>query len=317
MNMLKSALWYARHGWYVIPLHSPIFTDGILTGCTCEEYRRSDKYRQWLESKGRGFAFDPAYTCHTPGKHPHMSAWEDAATVDLEQINKWWHWWPTANIGIAAGKSGLIVLDYDQYKEGAMLPKSVTETVTSLSGGGGEHLIYLHPTDTPPLGNSKSGLPAHIDIRGWGGQFVAPPSLHPSGRRYHWETGYGPHEMTPASLPDEIKTPLVAAATMAENVNVELGEQEMVNVSALEIPNIVKAILLNDRSRIDESIITSLVKAGLNDAQILYVFNHHAPTSKFAEKNGNGIKYLQSSISKARSFLASRIHQVDMTPMEL
>ncbi len=93
MNILKSALWYARYGWNVIPLHSPIFTDGLLTGCTCEEYRRSEKYRQWLESKGKGYIFDPAYTCRTPGKHPHMSAWEDAATVDPEQIAKWWSWW--------------------------------------------------------------------------------------------------------------------------------------------------------------------------------------------------------------------------------
>lgn len=317
MNNLRSALWYARYGWFVIPLHTPRFTDGALSGCSCEEYRRSDKYRQWLSDKGRGYLFDPDYTCHTPGKHPRMNGWEDVATVDPEQIAKWWSWWPDANVGIAAGKSGLIVLDYDQYKEGATLPRSVTETVTSLSGGGGEHLVYLHPTDTPPLGNSKSGLPEYIDIRGWGGQFVAPPSLHPSGRRYQWETGYGPHEIRPAPLPDEIKIPLVAAALMSESVNVELGDQEVVNVSNLEVPNLVKAVLLNDRSRIDESIITSLVKAGLTDGQILYVFNHHAPTSKYADKNGNGIKYLQKSISKARSFLSSRINQIDMTPMEL
>ena len=34
---------------------------------------------------------------------------------------------------------------------------------------------------------------------------MAPPSLHKSGRRYLWETGYGPHEVELAVLPEELR----------------------------------------------------------------------------------------------------------------
>lgn len=234
-----------------------------------------------------------------------MNAWEDRATIDTAQIDKWWGAWPNANVGIAAGKSGLIVLDADLYKEHAG-HISNNETVTSLTGGGGEHLVYLHPVGTPQLGNSKRGLPSYIDVRGWGGQFLAPPSLHPSGNVYQWEEGYGPHQITPLPLPDDILAPLVAAAVEQGQFDVLLGDAERVSINDIDVPNLVKAVLMNDRSRIDESIITHLVKAGLTDGQILYVFTSHAPTDKFAEKNGNGIKYLQTSIGKARSFLSNK-----------
>ncbi len=291
MDTIKAANWYVKHGWFVVPLHTPVFVDGVCVGCSCEGWKRENH--------------DPDYVCRTPGKHPRMNAWEERSTSDLDQVARWWGMWPDANIGIAAGKSGLVVLDADLYKEHAgAIPNN--QTVTSLTGGGGEHLVYLHPDDAPHLGNSKRGLPHYIDVRGWGGQFVAPPSLHPSGNRYQWEDGYGPHQIAPLPLPDEIKIPLIAAALESESVGVNLGQAEQITVQDLDVPNLVKAILLNDRSRIDESIITSLVKAGLNDNQILYIFLNHAPTDKYGEKNGQGNKYLQASIGKARSFLSNK-----------
>lgn len=288
----RAALWYAtKLQWYVIPLHTPIFEDGKCVGCSCEEWKREN--------------IDPEYSCPSPGKHPRMNAWEDRATIDPAQIDKWWNAWPNANVGIAAGKSGLVVLDADLYKEHAgRIPNS--ETVTSLTGGGGEHLVFLHPVGTPQLGNSKRGLPSYIDVRGWGGQFLAPPSVHPSGNVYQWEEGYGPHQIDPLPLPDDILVPLVAAANELAQVDIHLSGAEAISINDLDVPNLVKAILLNDRSRIDESIITSLVKAGLTDNQILYVFINHAPTDKYNEKNGNGIKYLEKSIAKAKSFIANR-----------
>ncbi len=176
MDMLEFALNYAAIGWYVFPCHSPIFKVGL--SCSCEKWRRER---------------NPDYECSSPGKHPRTKHGLDEATTDTEQIRLWWKQWPNANIGINCGKSGLLVLDLDLYKEtytGHKLDLD-EETVTAISGGGGAHLFYrLEPGDT--FGNSTKNLPVGIDIRGHGGYVIVAPSLHLSGNRYQWEIGYEP-----------------------------------------------------------------------------------------------------------------------------
>ncbi len=51
-----------------------------------------------------------------PLEHGYLSA-----TTDPEQIRAWWSKWPEANIAIPTGlPSGIISLDMDTYKDGAM-----------------------------------------------------------------------------------------------------------------------------------------------------------------------------------------------------
>jgi putative DNA primase/helicase len=127
------------------------------------------------------------------GKCPR-GKWKDESTTDQDTIRRWWQRWPTANIGIDCGKSGLLILDADTYKESfegeKLLTRADEETVTTLTGGGGVHLWYKRP-ESKDWGNAKKGLPDGIDIRGDGGYIVAPPSLHKSGNRYAFEGGYG------------------------------------------------------------------------------------------------------------------------------
>jgi hypothetical protein len=195
--LLGAALWYARHGWHVVPLHTPLFdASGQFTGCTCEAWKRGQP------------RYGPEWACSTPGKHPREGGWEEKATTDEATIRGWWKRWPNANVGIAAGKSGLVCLDLDLYQEGAgdmALTRAEQETVTNLTGGGGQHLIYVHPDEGPDISNADHNLPDWVNVRAHGGQFVAPPSLHPSGRRYEWEVDYGPHEREPAPLPDTLR----------------------------------------------------------------------------------------------------------------
>lgn len=125
------------------------------------------------------------------------------ATADIDQIREWWQRWPRANIGLHCGGSGILALDADEYKNsyaGSGLAAGDQETVTSLTGSGGTHLLYAMP-DGVRLGNATGKLPAGIDIRGWGGYIVLPPSLHPNGNRYAWELSYGPHEIAMLPLP--------------------------------------------------------------------------------------------------------------------
>lgn len=288
-KLLKSAQWYARYGWYVIPLHNPLFDNtGRCVGCSCEEWKRAN--------------VSPDYVCLTPGKHPRHNAWEDVATVDTEQIGRWWKAWPMANIGIAAGKSGLVVLDADLYKESGAAFRS--DTVTSLTGGGGEHAFFLHPDIPQKLGNSKQGLPHYFDVRGHGGLVVAPPSVHESGHSYEWESDYGPHETAVLPLPDEIAKPLIAAADAAVTIDESFGTVAVdLEQWAARLPALVIALLQNDRSKIDFWTVRAMVRAGMSQDEIGAVWNQYDPTGKYSEKNGQGVKYLAMTIAKAKQHI--------------
>ena len=159
--MLAEALAYAKRGWYVFPLHHP-----IASGCSCSK------------------------DCDSPAKHPRTAKGLLDATRDQAQIRRWWKTWPEANIGVRTGKiSGIVVVDTDLKNDG---PKNwselqdvhgAVETLTARTGGGGEHWIFLAPSDRQ-LKNTTSVIARGIDTRAEGGYIVAPPSLHMSGQRY-------------------------------------------------------------------------------------------------------------------------------------
>jgi hypothetical protein len=135
------------------------------------------------------------------------------ATHDGDQVERWWRRWPQANVGIATGPpSGLLVVDLDG-REGlgswARLEAryGVAMTLEASTGGGGVHLLYGYLQDAD-LGNSAGRLGEGIDTRGRGGYIIAPPSIHPSGRRYAWTgSGDAPIATTPAWLVELLRPP--------------------------------------------------------------------------------------------------------------
>ena len=149
MTTLGAALQYAQRGWRVVP---------ILPGT----------------------------------KRPALNQWQDAATTSTAQINQWWKGSQSScGVGIATGQaSGIWVLDiddrdalYELEREHGELPA----TLTSITGSGGEHQVYLWPADGRTIHNSASGFAPGIDVRGEGGQIVAPPTIHPNGNPYEWD----------------------------------------------------------------------------------------------------------------------------------
>jgi len=141
------------------------------------------------------------------GKRP-LLAWlefQDRLATP-EELDAWYARWPEANVGIVTGRiSGLVVIDVDARHGGeeslARLEAThgpLPETVEALTGGGGRHLYFAHPGGR--VGNRVGLLPG-IDLRGDGGCIVAPPSVHPSGRRYAWARGRSPDDLTLAQLP--------------------------------------------------------------------------------------------------------------------
>jgi hypothetical protein len=118
----------------------------------------------------------------------------------------WFERWPDANVGIVTGRvSGLVVVDVDPRHGGGAALRALERahgalppTVESATGGGGRHLYFAHPGGRV---RNRVGLVPGIDLRGDGGVVVAPPSVHPSGRRYRWKRGRAPGEAALAELP--------------------------------------------------------------------------------------------------------------------
>ena len=125
----------------------------------------------------------PVFPCKPGGKAPLTHHGHLDATVDPEQIRKWWTRWPSANIGIPTGeRSGLLVLDIDPDKGGdASLATLVSEhgplptTTTVKTGSGGRHIYLRYPTGSG-ISNSAGKLGPGLDVRGEGGYVIAPPS---------------------------------------------------------------------------------------------------------------------------------------------
>ncbi|PWI56060.1 bifunctional DNA primase/polymerase [Sulfoacidibacillus thermotolerans] len=172
---------YASLGWRIFPLHS-ITEEGK---CTCRNE-----------------------ACPNKGKHPIIKGWREAATSDSEQIAAWLSQYPFANWGLATGVgSGVVAIDIDPRHNGdeslikleSDLGIDLSETVTSLTGGGGQH--YLFATCESYANTTRFRGLDGIDVRADGGYIVIPPSLHHSGRRYEWDVAHDPADMVPAPLP--------------------------------------------------------------------------------------------------------------------
>ena len=167
-SMLESALTYARLGWQVLP-------------------------------------------CRPGVKVPLTAHGVKDATTGEDTIRAWWVRWPSANIAIACGKtSGIYVVDIDiDATKGVDGWKSLKEfpdlpaTVRQDTPRGGAHFIYQ--SETPPI--NKNGFRPGIDIRGEGYYIMAPPSIHPNGKKYVWTHGAGPGEIELAEYPNCMKPP--------------------------------------------------------------------------------------------------------------
>jgi hypothetical protein len=130
------------------------------------------------------------FPCMPRDKRPACPNGVKDASADIDVIERWWHARPDCNIGIATGTvSGIFAIDIDgldgelemrrlEAEHGA-LPATV-EVIT----GAGRHLYLATPQ--APVRNSVGKIAVGIDVRGDGGYIIAPPSIHPSGRRYSW-----------------------------------------------------------------------------------------------------------------------------------
>jgi hypothetical protein len=143
--------------------------------------------RSALTLAGKGLHVFP---CLPRDKRPATANGVKAATADADTIRRLWQHDPQFNIGVATGTpSGIFILDVDGIDAEAELRKLETQhgalppTVEVITGRG-RHVYFKMPN--APIRNSAGKLGPGLDIRATGGYVLAPPSIHPTGRRYEW-----------------------------------------------------------------------------------------------------------------------------------
>ena len=171
-----------------------------------------------IEYASKGLAVFPI---KPRGKVPLTKHGVKDATTNFNTIEKWWTKHPNANIGIACGQisGGLLVIDLDEKENGVSGSDTLhnwerengtlPETVRSITGKGGAHILYK----IDHVEKNKVGLLEGVDIRSDDGYIVAPPSVHPNGRSYEWE--YDPEEYDIADA-DETVMKLLAVGKKPE-----------------------------------------------------------------------------------------------------
>ncbi|RPE41955.1 bifunctional DNA primase/polymerase-like protein [Streptomyces sp. Ag109_O5-1] len=163
-TLLHAALDAAARGWHVFPLRPGSKQPALHGADRCRNTGDcSDGHRKW----------------------------EQRATTDPRRIVPCWET-GAANVAIATGPSGLVVVDLDVAKEkgSSGTPDGVTfflalceragqpwpDTYTVRTPSGGMHLYFTAPPGTH-LTNTAGKLAPLVDTRAWGGYVVAAGSL--------------------------------------------------------------------------------------------------------------------------------------------
>lgn len=157
---------------------------------------------QWAEAyHRRGLRPLPAAPKTKFPRVPWLPFQDTAPTLD--QLRAWWGETPDAGIALVLGQSSqVIVVDLDGgeaaerllTERGITLPAAAPRVRTR--HGWHVYLRCTHPV-ADRIALFSSDVPkAQVDVRGQG-IIMAPPSMHPTGVPYEWETPLPPHDDTP------------------------------------------------------------------------------------------------------------------------
>jgi hypothetical protein len=152
--------------------------------------------------------------CKSPGKHPRMKGWQEAATSDHAIIRQWFEQASAMNFGMVV--EGIFVLDADVKP---LADGSVTNgpaTLALLEEHYGERLAWTTMVETgrgqqcchryfltPPNARIRSGtdvMPG-VDVKANRALAVLPGSVHHTGRVYRWAEEASPQETSPVLPP--------------------------------------------------------------------------------------------------------------------
>lgn len=145
------------------------------------------------------------------------------ASNSPEQARAWWADRSDLGVGIALRASGLLCVDVDPRNAGMETMDALEyqhgrldADVLALSGGGGPHFYFLNEAGASFPSKLGPGVDCKAD-----GYMVAPPSMHPTGRRYCWEDASDPMQgalptVPPPWLRDLARAPLAPPAALPD-----------------------------------------------------------------------------------------------------
>jgi Bifunctional DNA primase/polymerase, N-terminal len=142
--------------------------------------------------------------CITGTKEPAPPGGVYAATVDPEQLEQWWTWWPDANVAVAAQPSQLVFADLDRRPghDGVTNFAQLLDdheldwpkTKTTVTPSDSRHLWFTRPTGVDLVGRT---LAPGVQLIANG--YALAPSSTVNGRHYRFTVDVPPVEL-PAPL---------------------------------------------------------------------------------------------------------------------
>lgn len=246
------------------------------------------------------------------GKRPIQKGWDKHCIEKQTYSDIQTH---TGNFGITTGPaSGLLVLDVDDIKsfEATCIENGwdLPETLTVRTGSGGIHYYFQYPTDGQQYLN-RSRQKQGFDIRGIGGQVVAPGSIHPETDKLYVVEKDLPTAAAPLwmlNISKGVNLPITSDNTLKQKAPIPLKE---VNLDAIQLNDTTRQLILDGsekphRSEAIWSVLMALIPAGLSDGEILYLFDQYPIGDKSREFN-DPAQWLLPQIQKARSVAEAEI----------
>lgn len=215
------------------------------------------------------------------------------------------------NCGIACGPaSGVIVLDIDDHDAFKIWladhSYALPDTLTIQSGGKSTHHYFEYVDTYGDLGNrSVQGV---FDVRGIGGQVVAPGSVHPGTSRMYSIIANHPITAPPDWLLAMcLNKPMAISAQPSIVTPVGIPPQQgKVILDALPVSARIKEIIStsypkNERSEPGFFAIIKLLAAGISESTIFEIFQDYPIGEKYRDKGQSKDKWLAGEIDRAKS----------------
>jgi hypothetical protein len=207
-----------------------------IPGCICDAYARAirgdvlpsvhrTRMEQLPDSRGtleaaQGYARLRLPVIPLVGKVPAVRQWQRFESTPTNL--RYWFGNRRSNVGLRTGESGYLVIDTDSPEAEEWVSTHCEETpMQAVSGSGSRHRYYRCP-DHAEIRNRQGLFGIHgLDVRGFGGYIVLPPSVHPAtGNLYEWLTDFSLPSGLPAFSPSWVHERKAAVRTaIAEAVN--------------------------------------------------------------------------------------------------